>query len=188
MNHLMANFVFFACCLPAQASEMTFADILARVTHRDPITMAIQQIDKGLEFRMEINTEQAKVTIWKPMKVRDPHTETYFFPLSDEIRQESARLQFQAELDNLLARCLESEQRFRISQYTRQPVRRGMPYAEAWELLKDEFQADDQPRAEFGAILLESETHRIVFRHGVLIDIITKQTSNKPDAGKADSR
>jgi hypothetical protein len=183
MKNFIACFSLLVVGLSAQASETTFVDILARVTARDPITKAIQMIDNGLQFRMDIEGEQAKVTIWKNMKVRDPKEETYLFPLSNVIRHEYARLQFQGELNNLIARCAESEQRFRISQYKRHPVRVGMPYDEAKELLKDEFQADDLPRAESGAYRLESDTHSMVFRGGVLIDIITKEASNKPNAG-----
>ena len=108
------------------------------------------------------------------MKIRDPQKETYTFPLSDVIRQEHARLRFQEELNRLLARCNRSEQHFRISQYTKHPLRPGMPYAEAIELLKDEFKPDGVPRAEDGAYRLESDEHSIVFRHGVLVDIIKK--------------
>jgi len=182
-KNLVACLSLLCIGVSAQAAETTFADILTRVTTRDPITMAIQSIDNTHQFRMELNDAQARVTIWKSMKVHDPEEETYLFPLSDSIRHEYARLQFQRELDSLIARSAESEQRFRIAQYKRHPVRVGMPYEEARELLKDEFQADDLPRAESGAYRLESDTHSIVFRHGVLIDIIGKVTSEKADVG-----
>jgi hypothetical protein len=95
------------------------------------------------------------------------------------VRQEHARLQFQEELNRLVAKCVESEQHFRISQYKKHPVSAGMSYDEAKELLKNEFKPDGLPSAEMGAYQLESDTHSIVFRHGVLVDVITKETSNK---------
>ena len=51
------------------------------------------------------------------------------------------------------------------------------------ELLKDEFKPDGLPRAEAGAGGLVSDSHFIEFRHGVLVDIITKETADKPGAG-----
>jgi len=183
IKRLIACWLFVCTCIFAHGGETTFADILARVSQRDPITKAILSVDQHRKFRLAIKGDQAEVTIWTHMKVRDPKQETYTFPLSDVLRQEHARLQFQEELNRLVAKCEESEQHFRISQYKKHPVRAGMPYNEAKELLKDEFKPDGLPRAEEGAYRLESDTHSVVFRHGILVDIITKETSNKPDAG-----
>ena len=51
------------------------------------------------------------------------------------------------------------------------------------ELLKEEFKPDGLPRAEASASGLVSDSHFIEFRHGVLVDIITKETADKPDVG-----
>jgi len=168
-------------CLPAHGADSTFANLLARVTQRSPITKAILAVDKQPQrnFRLEVEGDRAKVTIWQHMKIRDLNEETYTFPLSAVIRQEHARLVFQGELNDLIARCKDSERRFRISQYKEQPIRYGMRYEEARELLRGEFRPYGQPRTEAGAYRLESDTHSIVFRHGVLVDLITKETSNK---------
>ena len=183
MKILVACSLLICTCLPAHSGETTFNDILSRVSQRDPITKAILSVDKHLRFRLEIKGDQAEVTIWKHMKIRDPNQEKYTFPVSDAIRQEHARLACQTELNDLKTRCEESECRFRVSQYTKYPVRYGMSYQEAKKLLKDEFKPDGVPRAEKGAYRLESDTHSIVFRQGVLVNIVTKETSNKPDAG-----
>lgn len=161
----------------------TIDDILARVSQRDPMTHAILAVDQHNAFRLEIEGEQARITIWKPMKIADPNQETHTFPLTDVLRQEHVRLQFQEELNRLASRCLDSERQFRISQYKKHPLRAGMPYAEAVELLKDEFKPDGLPRAEAGAGGLVSDSHFIEFRQGVLVDIITKETADKPGAG-----
>lgn len=172
-----------AACIPAQASETTFDDILNRVSQRHPITNAILSIDNGLLFKLEIKDDLSEVTIWKHMKVHDPARETYYFVVSDVIRQEYARLDFQIELNDLASRCVDSERRFRISQYKKHPIYAGMPYREAKNLLKDEFKPDGLPRSALGAYRLESNTHSMVFRGGTLIDVIARKSSNKPDAG-----
>lgn len=159
----------------AHGEEPVFEDILARVTQRDPTTKAILRVDNHRMFRLEIEGDKARVTIWKNMKVNDPDEETHSFPLSDLINQEFSRIQFQEEFDKLTSRCAQSEQRFRISQYKLHPIRYGMPYSEAESMLKGVFVPDDIPRAEFGAHRMNSDTHSIIFRHGVLIDIRKKE-------------
>jgi hypothetical protein len=180
INRYIVCWLLVCACVSAYGGETTFADILARVSQRDPITKAILSVDQHRKFKLEIKGDQAEVAIWTHMKVRDPKQEMYTFLLSDVLRQEHARLQFQEELNQLATKCRESEQQFRVSQYKKHPVRVGMPYDEARELLKDEFKPDGLPRAEMGAYLLESDAYSIVFRHGVLVDIITKETSNNP--------
>ena len=166
-----------------ESAGTTIDDILARVSQRDPMTHAILAVDQHNAFRLEIEGEQARITIWKPMKIADPNQETHTFPITDVLRQENARLQFQEEMSRLAARCVDSERQFRISQYEKHPLRAGMPYAEAVELLKDEFKPDGLLRAEAGAGGLVSDSHFIEFRQGVLVDIITKETADKPDVG-----
>jgi hypothetical protein len=183
MKILIACSLLICACVSAHGGDASFTDILARVSQRNPITKAILSVDQHRKFKLEITGDQAQVTIWKHMKVRDPNMETYTFPVSDSIRQEHARLALQAELDDLTSRSEEGERRFRVSQYKEHPVRYGMSYQDAKELLKDDFKPDGIPRAEEGAHRLESDTHSIVFRHGALMDIITKETTNKPDAG-----
>lgn len=174
MKILIACSALLFACLAAHGGEQKFEDILARVTQRDPITKAILRVDNHRMFRLDIEGDKARVIIWKHLKVRDPNEETHDFPVSDLVRQEYARIQLQEELNKLLARCTESEQRFRISQYKLHPIRFGMPYAEAEKVLKNEFMPDGLPRAESGAARLNSDTHSIIFRHGVLIDIVKK--------------
>jgi hypothetical protein len=179
MKILIAYLMLTVTCMATPAAETTFADILTRVTRRHPTTQAIQSIDKGLRFKLEVRGDGADVTIWKHLKVRDPNRETYTFAISDVIKQEHARLGFQRELDGLIARSKSSEGSYRISEYKKHPLHAGMPYTEAKQLLKDDFHPDGLPRAEEGAHQLESETHTAVFRHGLLIDMITKKTSNQ---------
>jgi hypothetical protein len=166
-----------------ESAGTTLDDKLVRVSQRDPMTHAILAVDQHNDFRLEIEGEQARITIWKPMKIADPNQETHTFPITEVLRQEHVRLQFQEELSRLAARCVDSERQFRISQYKKHPLRAGMPYAEALELLKEEFKSDGLPRAEAGASGLVSDSHFIKFRHGVLVDIITKETADKPGAG-----
>lgn len=169
--------LFVGACLAAHAGETAFEDILARVSHRNPTTKAIMSVDQHRKFKLEIKGDQAEVTIWTHMKVRDPEQETHFFPLSGVVRQEHARLEFQDVLNRLSAKCAESERQFRISQYKMHPIRAGMPYDEAKELLKNAFKPDGMPRAEMGAYRLESDTHSIVFQYFRLVDVVTKETS-----------
>ena len=115
-----------------ESAGTTIDDILARVSQRDPMTHAILAVDQHNAFRLEIEGEQARITIWKPMKIADPNQETHTFPLTDVLRQEHVRLQFQEELNRLASRCLDSERQFRISQYKKHPLRAGMPYARPW--------------------------------------------------------
>ena len=175
MKALITCLSLVIASLAAHGGEHKFADILARVTQRDSITKAILRVDDHRMFRLDIKDDRARVTIWKNMKVRDPNEETHDFPLSDLVRQEYVRIQFQEEMNKLLDRCNESEQRFRISQYRSHPIRYGMPYEEAEKVLKDEFVSDGLPRSETGAYRLNSDTHSIIFRHGVLIDIVKKE-------------
>lgn len=173
MRTLITCLSLVFACLTAHGEEHKFEDILARVTQRDSITNAILSVDNHRMFRLVIEGDKARVIIWKHMKVRDE--EIHEFPLSDLARQEYARIQFQEEMNKLMDRCKESEQRFRISQYKSHPIRYGMPYEEAEKVLKDGFVSDGLPRAEAGAYRLNSDTHSIIFRHGVLIDIVKKK-------------
>lgn len=175
MKILSACFLLVLVCASAQAEEPTFEAILARVSQRDPITNAILKADNNRMFQLEIKGDHATVRIWKNLKVIDPNQEEFIFPLSDVVRQEHLRLKFQDELNKIIARCTESEQRFRVSQYNKHPIRFGMPYEEAVKLLGDEFEPDGIPRAEAGASRLESDKHSIIFRHRVLKDVITKE-------------
>jgi hypothetical protein len=179
MKILIAYLMLTVTCMTTSAAETTFADILNRVTQRHPITQAIQSIDRRLRFKLDVKGDRAEVTIWKHMKTRDPNRETYSFATSDVIKQEHTRLGFQRELDGLIARCKSSEGSYRVSQYMQHPLHAAMPYTEAKALLKDDFHSDGLPKAEKGAYQLESETHTAVFRHGLLIDMITKKTSNQ---------
>lgn len=175
MKTLITYLSLLFACITAHGAEQNFEDILARVTQRDPITKAILHVDNHRMFRLDIEGDKARVIIWKNMKVKDLNEETHVFPLSDIARQEYARIQFQEEMNKLLARCTESEQRFRVSQYKSHPIRYGMPYEEAEKVLKDEFVSDGVLRAEAGAYCLNSDTHSIIFRHGALIDIVKKK-------------
>jgi len=175
MKTLISCALLVFACASAHGEEPEFKDILSRVTHRDPITNAILKVNRKRRFKLEVEGDQARVLIWKHMKVSDPNQEAYAFPLSDLVRQEHARIQFQEELKNLINRCEDSEKQYRISQYEKYPVRAGMSYAEAAKLLKDEFKSDGQLRAEKGAYRLESDTHSIIFRHGILVDIINNE-------------
>lgn len=184
MKTLITCFSLVFACIAARGGEKKFEDIVARVTQRDPVTKAILCVDNHRMFRLDIDGGKARVVIWKNMKVRDPDEETHEFPLSDLARQEYTRIQFQEEMNKLLARCAESEQRFRISQYKLHPIRFGMPYAEAEKVLKDDFVSDGLPRAEFGAARLNLRTHSVIFRHGVLIDIIKKEDLQQVGSGQ----
>lgn len=165
--------------------EASFTLVLDRVSQRDPITRAILAVDRNREFKLEIIGDQARVTIWTNLKIRDSQEETLLFPVSDDVRQEHARLQFQGELDQLRARCLESEQRFRVSQYKKHPIQYGMPYAVAKERLRDEFRPGGGLVVEAGRHVLESDTHLLEFRQGVLVDVVAR---NAPDKQPADGK
>ncbi len=178
MKVLIPCWLIICLYISAYCNEKTFDDILARVTKRDSITKAILTVDQNRSFKLENDGERVKVTIWMHLKTLDPNQEIHIFPQSDVTRQEFARLQHQEELNKLITRCERSEQQYRISQFKKFPVRAGMPYAEAKELLKHEFKLGE-PCTEKGAFHLESETHIMVFRHNSLVDIITKVTSNK---------
>lgn len=165
------------------AAEPTFAELLDRVSERDPITRAILEIDDECAFALGIDGERARVRIWRPMKVADPEAEAYTFPVTDVIRQEHRRLQFQDELDALVARCRTGERRFRVARYQRFPVRYGMPYREVLAIVGDAFVDDGHRRAAAGAYRLISETHAMVFQHGVLVDIRERTTDAGDGAG-----
>jgi hypothetical protein len=185
MKARIACWLLLCTRISAAGGEASFATVLDRVSQRDPITRAILAVDQNREFKLEIIGDQARVTIWTNMKVRDPQEETLLFPLSDDVRQEHARLQFQGELDRLRARCLESEQRFRVSQYKKHSIQYGMPYAEAKERLRDEFRPGGGLAAEAGRHVLESDTHLLEFRQGVLVDVLAR---NAPDKQRADGK
>lgn len=170
--------------LSVQASDTTFTKIQSRVTRRNKITKAILAIDNGLRFKLKIKGDQAEVTIWKHMKVRDPNMEKYTFKLSDEIQQEYARLKFQDELQALINQGIHSERKFRISKYKKHNLQMGMPYKDVKKLLGNEFKSDGRPRAEAGAYRLESKTHIMVFRHIRLIDIVANYKEIRKDVMK----
>jgi len=170
--------------LSVQVSGTTFAKIQSRVTRRDKITKAILTIDNGLRFKLKINGNQAEVTIWKHMKVRDPNMEKYTFKLSDEIQQEYARLEFKDELQALINQGIHSERKFRISKYKKHDLQMGMRYEDVKKIVGNEFKDNGMSRAEAGAHRLESKTHIMVFRHGVLIDIVANYKEIRKDVMK----
>ncbi|GEM_PF-5344530 len=181
MKLFLISLFAVSASISLRSEDVTFEDLLARVSRRDPITKAILSVDKHRLFRLEQTGDQVAVTIWTHSKVVDPDKEFYTFPLSDVLRQELARLQFQHELNDLRARSLASEQRFRVSQYNLHPLRVGMTPDEVTERVPEAFRAEGRTGAELGALELETDTHRFVFRHGVLLDILRKQDSEAPE-------
>ena len=170
MKYVLLMSLLFTVPPISPPSENTFADIQKRVTSRNEITNAILAIDNRQKFSLVIKDDEAKVTIWRHMKMKDPKMENYIFPVTADIRQEHKRLELQKELESLISKCSLAERQFRVSKHKRYKLSFNMPYEDAIKVLGDDFE-ESGPRALLGSCGLVSKEFIIEFRSFRLYDI-----------------